>query len=577
MPTRHSSEPSSAVDAVDVIIPCRDAGGMLSETLESLSRQTLPPRRILVVDDGSTDPETKAVLERLESPIEVIPGRAAGPGAARNAGFARSTAAFLLVLDADDQVAPSFLERTLAALRARPECGFAYTDLEYFGERRGVHRQHPYNFHDQLFRNQVTTCALVRREAWSEAGGYSEEMTFGGEDWDFFVSLGAAGWHGVHVPEVLFRYRVRTGSLSTQTRRSLPEIADYVRSRHPQLYTRESIAGLRREWKGTWSADDPDSIPFRVQRLLREPDRPRVIREAMERRGLGAVSQRLARPWALFRNFRERGRTRGESWRPQGDPQRRRQFAVDGFRAHAPSEPVISVIVTCRDDGEFLPDMLGSLFRQTQPDFELIVVDDGSREAGTVRLLEELAESAGPGARVVRRARSGGLAAARNDGVARGHARLVACVDADDILDERFLEATAARLHREPSLGYAYFDYRKFGTVEDLVLAPDFDLRALLRDNFVPACAPFRREAWAAVGGYDEAMSGGFEDWEFWLRLAEAGWMGDHIPATLFYYRRRHGSLVEGAIRDKARWVDYIRERHADLFERLEADPGAGT
>ena len=109
------------------------------------------------------------------------------------------------------------------------------------------------------------------------------------------------------------------------------------------------------------------------------------------------------------------------------------------------------------------------------------------------------------------------------------------------------------------------------------MIAPDFDLRALARDNFVPACAPFRRSAWEEVGGYDEEMSGGFEDWEFWLRLAEAGWMGDRIPEVLFYYRRRRGSLVEGAIRDKARWVEYIRARHEELFARLLDDPEAGT
>lgn len=565
------------MSSVDVIIACRDAGATLPATLASLDRQSTKPGQVLVVDDGSVDEGTLALLRDVRDPVRVVRGPGAGPGAARNVGFAHSTAGFLLVLDADDQVAPRFIERTLSALQARPACGFAYTDLEYFGERRGVHRQLPYNFHDQLFRNQVSTCALIRREAWEAAGGYCEEMPFGGEDWEFFVSLGAAGWHGVRVPDVLFRYRVRAGTLSASTRRELPEIARFMRRRHADLYGVESLRRIRREWKGMWRKDDPESVLYRVGRFLRTPDRPRAVREAMERRGWGSLARVATGAWAGIRQAAEYRRTRNEPWRPHGDHGERRQRAVEWFRTHRGGARAATVVVSSHDDGEYLPDMLLSLAAQECGDFEVIVVDDGSTDAYTGGLLDELAGGGGDATKVVRRPRRGGLSAVRNEGVRNGGAPVIACVDADDILDPRFLALTLDRLASDPELGYAYFDYRKFGTVEDLVIAPDFDLARLATDNFVPACAPFRRSAWHDAGGYDEAMTGGFEDWDFWLRLAEHGWVGDRIPETLFYYRRRRGSLVEGAVRDRERWEAYLGERHAALFARVRSDPEAGT
>jgi len=174
----------------------------------------------------------------------------------------------VLPLDADDRIEPRMLERCVDELRPRTGLGFVYTDIRFFDQRRGVHRQLPYNFHDELYRNQVTVCALIRREAWQDVGGYREEMLRGAEDWEFWIALGEKGWFGRRIPEPLFHYRVRKGQMSDGTREVLPEIAAEIRAMHPALYSEENLVRLRRRWKGRFNPRDPEGWLFRGKRRL---------------------------------------------------------------------------------------------------------------------------------------------------------------------------------------------------------------------------------------------------------------------------------------------------------------------
>ena len=255
---------------VTAVIPCWNAGDTLLEAVASVRAQTLPVAEIVVVDDGSTEAATREVLAALanEAGVRVLRQPNAGLPAARNAGFSAATTENVVPLDADDRLHPRFLARCRTALTAHPRAGFAYTDIRFFGERTGVHRQLPYNFHDELFRNQISVCALIRRRAWEAVHGYREDFRDGAEDWEFWISLGAAGFHGVRVPEPLFEYRVRHGSMSTHTERVLPEITARIREVHRDLYGAERLATIRREWKGRWNPRDPAGWIGRVRHRL---------------------------------------------------------------------------------------------------------------------------------------------------------------------------------------------------------------------------------------------------------------------------------------------------------------------
>ncbi|MCA9752127.1 MAG: glycosyltransferase family 2 protein, partial [Gemmatimonadetes bacterium] len=228
----------------------------------------------------------------------------------------------------------------------------------------------------------------------------------------------------------------------------------------------------------------------------------------------------------LARGIRHRvhaGLTGRATWRPRGDASARREAAVAWWRATPPPTSTRArVVITCHDDGCWLPDLLLSLAGQTRDDFAITVVDDASSDPETRDLLATLEE--GRRGEIRRLAENVGPAAARNAGIVGSSESTIACVDADDLVSPRYLEATQAALESNLAAGFAYFDYRKFGAVEDLVRVPAWNVERLLADNFVVVAAPFRRAAWERAGGFDETLRRGFEDWDLWVRFAAAGW-----------------------------------------------------
>jgi glycosyltransferase involved in cell wall biosynthesis len=205
-----------------------------------------------------------------------------------------------------------------------------------------------------------------------------------------------------------------------------------------------------------------------------------------------------------------------------------------------PHVPAVSVLVPCYNDGAFLAEAVDSALAQTLADIEIVVVDDGSNDPATRKILESFHR---PKTRVIH-VPHGGLAAARNRGLAETTGRYVCALDADDRLDPRFLEKTVAVLDRDPSAAFVSAWLRAFGD-ETFEWKPErCDLATLLTENTVLTAALVRREALEAVGGYDGAMPAqGDEDWDLWLTLVERGGRGVIVPEVLFHYRRRAGSM----------------------------------
>ena len=108
-----------------VLIPVRDGGALLAETLRSLAAQTRAPDEVLLLDDGSTEPEALRILAGLAPPYRVLAMPRRGPGEARNTGVRATAAELILPLDSDDLLAPDALAQLEAALLAEPEAAFA--------------------------------------------------------------------------------------------------------------------------------------------------------------------------------------------------------------------------------------------------------------------------------------------------------------------------------------------------------------------------------------------------------------------------------------------------------------------
>jgi len=244
---RSGEFPELAEPAVSVVIPCYNQGSYLEGAIASVFAQSFGSWEVIVVDDGSTDPETISIMAELDRPrIRMIRQPNRGLAAARNAGMAAAKGRFLVPLDADDELTPGFIEKLLAALEAHPDAAFAHCWAVLFGDLSGIWAPRPYNPYQMLLSNSVIGCVLLRADAWLAVRGYDESMRGGNEDWDLWLRLQAAGWSQVEVPEPLFRYRKHGISMSVETEAGYEEARRQMPNRHPDLYRR--AGALKGEW-----------------------------------------------------------------------------------------------------------------------------------------------------------------------------------------------------------------------------------------------------------------------------------------------------------------------------------------
>jgi glycosyltransferase involved in cell wall biosynthesis len=217
--------------------------------------------------------------------------------------------------------------------------------------------------------------------------------------------------------------------------------------------------------------------------------------------------------------------------------------------------------------GEYVGEAVRSVREQTFTDTEIIVVDDGSTDEDTRRRVEGLAGL--PGVAVVR-TENRGLSAARNTGIRRSMGVYVCSLDADDRLRPAWLERAVAVLDRDPGLAFASHWVEAFGDRSFRWEPVRCDLPALLDCNVVNGGALLRRTVFDAVGGFDESMQDGCEDWEFWIRVVEGGYGGVIIPEALYEYRQRPDSMSRGMYEGdgQPRLYAQLIEKHRASFER---------
>lgn len=201
---------------ISVVIPVYNRANLLPATLRSLLAQSVPAGEILVVDDGSTDGSAE-VAESFGEPVRVIRQANAGPGAARNRGFAESRGEYIHFFDSDDLALPNKHEVQLAALK---ESGADIAYGPWVKGRIGETSFHPEGLVLQqeglpegdlveslmTFWSIVPHACLFRRSIIEGTGGFPEEL-FAGEDQVMFLRCLLAGAKVVHSPGTLELYR----------------------------------------------------------------------------------------------------------------------------------------------------------------------------------------------------------------------------------------------------------------------------------------------------------------------------------------------------------------------------------
>ncbi|WP_396179433.1 glycosyltransferase family 2 protein [Flavobacterium sp.] len=231
--------------------------------------------------------------------------------------------------------------------------------------------------------------------------------------------------------------------------------------------------------------------------------------------------------------------------------------------------PLVSIIVPCFNQAIFLPEALQSVLEQTNKQWECIIVNDGSPD-DTEKVAQEWLSKDIRFKYIYKE--NGGLSSARNAGIKTALGKYILPLDADDMISNNYLEVCLLEFKNNPHSKLVYGSAIKFGAVNYPWNLSKFKYEALLQNNMIYCSALFKKDDWSLIGGYDEEMKFGFEDWEFWIRLLNHNATVLKCEAAVFFYRTKKNSMItilraNGDLTKEIR--KYIFDKHRDKYTLL--------
>ncbi len=225
-------------------------------------------------------------------------------------------------------------------------------------------------------------------------------------------------------------------------------------------------------------------------------------------------------------------------------------------------EKTVSIIVPCYKYAHYLKECIDSIRGQTYPIHEIIVVSDGSPD-NTVEVCKEL------GVRCIEK-ENGGLSSARNVGITACTGEYIMCLDADDKIVPGAIEEHMSLVEDDKTI--AQCALMEFGE-RHVLMTPTSPtgLERIMQSNTIYCNAMFSKKMWAEVGGFDESetMRAGYEDWEFWIRMLEAGCVVRTSDFIALRYRAHQGQMTQATAHpNRQKLYKYIYEKHKDLYEK---------
>ncbi|WP_406684231.1 glycosyltransferase family 2 protein [Seonamhaeicola sp. MEBiC1930] len=225
---------------------------------------------------------------------------------------------------------------------------------------------------------------------------------------------------------------------------------------------------------------------------------------------------------------------------------------------------LISIIVPCYNQAQYLNEALQSVLNQSFTDWECIIVNDGSTD-NTETISNKWVKKDSRFKYLFQD--NSGLSSARNLGVKNSESEFVLPLDADDKIGEDYLKLAYQEFKQNEDLKVVYCEAMKFEGSNEKWELQEFSLNNLSRENMIFCSALFRKEDWEAVGGFDVNMIYGWEDWEFWISVLKNGGQVKKIESIQFYYRVKDQSMLKAMDAEKIKKAEaYLSIKHSDFF-----------
>lgn len=491
---------------VSIILTCHNLGRYLADCLNSVKEQEGVTWECLIIDDASTDntPEIAGAFAAEDSRFVYLKTpQNLKLSGARNYGIERSQGKYLMPLDADDMLLPGALATLARFLDSKPDLHLAYGGLDVMNDSGGDRRKNEWPA-DHDFHWQGQL-AHINQMPYCTMMRREVAFLSGGYRHRDWRAEDAAFWCNVT------SRGFRAGRATKQS---------------VLLYRLRSDSKSSQEGHndGDWTA----WYPWRLGATNAQ--------EGVDMLGKGKTSPVHLVPFSA-----------------QGDAPR---GCWPVWSHHTPAHDVVSIIIPVGPGHDkYLIDALDSLVAQTFPFWEAVVVNDTGKP---------LDLTYAPFARLVENGKHD-IASSRNLGIEAATGSLLLFLDADDILTPTAVQEMVDAYIEYEGSRYIYTDWYTVTPSGNVSAkqARDFvrDLRGLHAVSVLVA-----KEWCTAIGGFDSNLPG-WEDWDFFVKLAINGYCGQRLKRPLLVYRTFAGNRREQSIRDAPDTLPMLKERYQDYLE----------
>jgi glycosyltransferase involved in cell wall biosynthesis len=225
---------------VSIIIPCYNREKFICESIDSALSQTYTNIEVVVVNDGSTDNSHQVISSRYQNKIKYIQQKNSGASVARNSAIKASIGEWILTLDSDDCISPTYVEDAVQLIEhektlvtARAFFFDAHMNKLDTAWPTGDLQNKKITLESIMQENQVVTTSLFNKKMWLKSGGYNKNL-IRGEDWEFWVNLVSLGAEVKYLTknEPYLKYRIHSDNISSKTQHLRDKTARFIKQKY---------------------------------------------------------------------------------------------------------------------------------------------------------------------------------------------------------------------------------------------------------------------------------------------------------------------------------------------------------
>ena len=226
---------------ITVIMPCYNYAHYIKETIDSLKNSTYKKWNCIIVNDGSTDDSENVIFNLIKDDKRFVyikqPNK--GLSGARNIGIRAANTKYILCLDPDDKISPTYIENGIKYLNEHEDVTLYYGKAKMFYDDGTEEDWNlpKYSYEQLIYSNCIYSAFIYRKKDYERIGGYDENMR-GYEDWEFLVRLLSDNRKIYMTDDVVFYYRRHDGSMDSIAKKNYQMYKEYILNKNNEIISR---------------------------------------------------------------------------------------------------------------------------------------------------------------------------------------------------------------------------------------------------------------------------------------------------------------------------------------------------